>query len=129
MFTIDPRTHGKRERFQALRRQAIRSLFKRERDSASDWVKMADIALDVDEYGFSAHLYYLISNVVDPANYDHRNLLAYWLYCLEKLGVTTIKDHFKGDHQSDFERIADERQQMMDSEPLAAPQPQNRPGI
>ena len=127
MFTVDARTTGKRETFQAARRHAIRGLFKRERDSAGDWIKMADIGLDVEEFGFSAHLYYLITRVMDPALFDHRNLLEYWLYCLEKLGVTTIKDQFKGDHPAEFERIAQERQQFMDSGP--PPAPVNQPGI
>ncbi len=127
MFTVDARTTGKRETFQAARRHAIRGLFKRERDTASDWVKMADIGLDVEEFGFAAHLYFLISRVMDPAQFDHRNLIEYWLYCLEKLGVTTIKDQFKGDHPTEFERIAQERQQLMERGP--APQPVYQPGI
>ncbi len=127
MFTIDARSSTRSETFQAARRHSIRTLFKRERDSASDWVKMADIALDVEEFGFSAHLYYLINSLMDPAVFDNRNLTAYWLYCLDKLGVTTLKAQFAGDLDSEFRRIADERQRLMESG--AAPPPANRPGI
>lgn len=127
MFTVDARAGTRQESFQAARRHSIRTLFKRERDSAGDWVKMADIALDVEEFGFSAHLYYLINSVMDPAVFENRNLTAYWLYCLEKLGVTTLKAQFQGDHQSEFERIADERQRMMEAG--VTPPPANRPGI
>lgn len=127
MFTIDARASNRRESYQAARRHSIRALFKREGDSAGDWVKMADIALDVEEFGFSAHLYYLISSVMDPAQFAHRNLTAYWLYCLEKLGVTTLKAQFGGDHQREFERIADERERLMEAG--ATPPPQSRPGI
>ena len=102
-------------------------LFKRERDSAGDWVKMADIALDVEEFGFSAHLYYLINSVMDPAQFDNRNLISYWLYCLEKLGVTTLKAEWKGDHEREFERITDEREQLLETG--ATPPPASRPGI
>lgn len=127
MFTMDARAGTKRESFQAARRHSIRGLFKRERDSAGDWVKMADIALDIEEFGFSAHLYYLINSVMDPAQFNNRNLLSYWLYCLEKLGVTTLKAEFKGDHERDFERISDEREQLLQTG--LAPAPVNRPGI
>lgn len=127
MFTMDARAGSKRESFQAARRHSIRGLFKRERDSAGDWVKMADIALDVEEFGFSAHLYYLINSVMDPAQFDNRNLISYWLYCLEKLGVTTLKAEWKGDHEREFERITDEREQLLETG--ATPPPANRPGI
>lgn len=127
MFTMDARAGTKRESFQAARRHSIRGLFKRERDSAADWVKMADIALDIEEFGFSAHLYFLINSVLDPAQFDNRNLLSYWLYCLEKLGVTTLKAEFKGDHERDFERISDEREQLLQTG--LTPAPVNRPGI
>ena len=127
MFTMDARAGTKRESFQAARRHSIRGLFKRERDSAGDWVKMADIALDIEEFGFSAHLYYLINSVMDPAQFSNRNLISYWLYCLEKLGVTTLKAEWKGDHEREFERISDEREQLLQTG--LAPAPANRPGI
>ena len=88
---------------------------------------MADIALDVEEFGFSAHLYYLINSLMDPAVFDNRNLTAYWLYRLDKLGVTTLKAQFAGiSTASSGASPMSGNQRLMESG--AAPPPANRAG-
>jgi hypothetical protein len=66
---------------------------------------MADIALDLGEYGLAAHLYYLIGTGLSAKEYGDRNVLAHFLFSVEQLGVKAIKELFKGDHVRDFSEI------------------------
>lgn len=70
---------------------------------------MADIALDLEEYGFSAHVYYMISTMLEGASASNTEMIDHWLYCLEKMGVTSIKQLFQGEHELKFDRISAER--------------------
>jgi len=81
-------------------------------------VSYADIALDLGEYGLAAQTYWLILNYFDKENdYNNRDILAHFLYCLNKLGHSEILEKFKGDFTKKFEIIDEDRECFMkDSE-------------
>jgi hypothetical protein len=109
MFEIDAVSTSEQRRQQMMRRLALRSLWKDPRSEGEDYLRYADIALDLGEYGLAAHLYFLIGTGLSASAYGDRNVLAHFLYSVEKLGVTELKTLFKGDHQRDFADIDKQR--------------------
>ncbi len=108
---------GAEEMYRLVRRVEINSLFKDRTKRARDIVKYADISLDLGEYGFAAMLYWDALTAIKPDDYDHRNLLEYFLYCLDELGVKDIKDNFRGDHAAEFAKIKAERLRLKEENP------------
>lgn len=95
----------------------LRSLFRDQRQFVRDLLTQADIALDLGEYGLAAQTYWMLKVNVRPAAYGDRDILAYFLYALEKLGQTHFKVHFKGDHRVSFKAIeATLRRRMQESD-------------
>ena len=91
----------------------LQDLFKEPERQAEDVIKYADIALDLQEYGFAAILYHHIVFYFEPELYKGRNILAHYMYCLEKIGITHIKNSFQQDFDLEFKKIEDERQEQM----------------
>jgi tetratricopeptide (TPR) repeat protein len=108
MFEIDAVSRGEQRRQQMLRRLALRELWKERRVEGQDYLRYADIALDLGEYGLAAHLYYLIGTGLPSREYGDRKVLAHFLFSVEQLGVTAIKELFKGDHGHDFAEIREQ---------------------
>jgi hypothetical protein len=103
--------------FRLTRRVEIKSLFKDRSKAGKDLVRYADIARDLDVYGFAAMLYWNILTAVKPEDYDRRELLEDFLYCLEELGVKDLKENFRGDHTAAFARIKADRQKRVEAGP------------
>ena len=97
---------------------------------STDLVSYADIARDLDVYGFAAMLYWNIVSAVKPEDYGGRELLEDFLYCLEQLGVKDLKENFRGDHAAAFARIKADRKKRVEAGPGTdeKAQPQGRPG-
>ncbi len=106
MFEIDAVSRGEKRRQQMLRRLALRSLWKERGFEGADYLRYAEIALDLGEYGLAAHLYFLIGTGLAAKEYSDRKVLAHFLFSVEQLGVTELKELFKGDHVRDFADIA-----------------------
>ncbi|MBP6608172.1 MAG: hypothetical protein KA258_01210 [Deltaproteobacteria bacterium] len=123
MFEIDAVSRGPQRRQQMLRRLALRELWKERSVESLDYLRWADIALDLGEYGLAAHLYYLIGTGLSAKAYGDRNVLAHFLFSVEQLGVKAIKELFKGDHVRDFSDIQKQ------SEGRLRGGPATRPGV
>jgi tetratricopeptide (TPR) repeat protein len=108
---------GAVEQYHLIRRMEINDLFKDRDAIAKDLVRYADIALDLEAYGFAAMLYWNIVCAIKPADYGDRELVEYFLYCLERLGVKGLKENFRGDHAAEFARIKAERRKLMEENP------------
>ena len=102
-----------REGYMLFRRKEIDSLFKDRKSFKQDITRYADIALDLEEYGFAAQLYWLILTSFEKESYDNKNILTHFLYCLNKFGDTVIIQDFKGDFQAEFKKIEEERLSLM----------------
>ncbi|MFP4474478.1 MAG: hypothetical protein ACLFOY_02895 [Desulfatibacillaceae bacterium] len=92
--------------FEMSKRVEIRSLFRNKAEMKQDLVRYADLALSLGEYGFAAQIYWYVRNFFKPGIYDNRDMVAHFLFCLEKMKVTRLTRHFKGDFKEEFRTIA-----------------------
>jgi len=105
------------EAYRLVRRRELDELFKDQANAAKDIVRYADIALDLDVYGFAGILYWNALVSVKPDDYGNRELIEYFLYCLEQLGVKDLKNNFRGEHAAKFAKIKDERRKLFEAFP------------
>lgn len=118
MYHMNVQAKSGKEGYLLFRRQEINMLFKSKNNIKADFIKYADIALDLENYGFAAQLYWLILNYFSKEDYDDRNIIGHYLYCLDKLGVKEIVKYFKGDFQKEYDIIKNERRQIMEESPI-----------
>ncbi|MBL4752064.1 MAG: hypothetical protein JKY52_00480 [Flavobacteriales bacterium] len=117
LYNMDVRALTAREGYMMQRRAHISELFKSESSFSKDFIELADISLDLEVYGFAAHVYWLVMSSIPRKEYPDRELMPYFLYCLDKLGEKDLKNNFEGDLEGDFKRIAEEREQLMKESP------------
>ncbi|MCB9246505.1 MAG: hypothetical protein H6606_08745 [Flavobacteriales bacterium] len=113
LYPMDIRARNGREAYLMMRRQSIQHLFADPDGYRKDFVKYADIALDLQAYSFAAQLYWIILSHFQKEDYDDRNMLAYYLYALDKLGVPSIREFFEMNYEEEFSRIESERDKLM----------------
>lgn len=117
LYATGGQLHTGIEAYHTVRRMELNELFKKPDDRGKDLIKYADIALDVGAYGFAATIYWNAILAIDPKEYGDRtreDLVEYFLYALEQLKVSSIKENFRGDHKAAFARIKAERQKLME---------------
>ena len=117
LYQMMAEAQGQEETYRLVLRLEINSLFKDRDKAARDLLRYADIARDLDVYGFAAMVYWNILTAVKPEDYAGREPLEDFLYCLEQLGVKTIKENFRGDHAAAFARIKAEAQEARGGRP------------
>ncbi len=107
MYEIQVTATTADEAYTMIRRQEINKLFQIKSQKLADVYKLADIALDLSVYDFAAQLYWYSFTFSKGEN---EIALTKFLYCLEKLGVTDLKENFKGNHEKEFKTVEKERQ-------------------
>ena len=117
LYEMLAQASGQEDIFRLTRRVEISTLFKDRGKTARDLVSYADIARDLDAYGFAAMLDWNILSAVKPEDYGDRELLEDFLYCLEQLGVKDLKENFRGDHAAAFARIKADRKKRVEAGP------------
>ncbi len=118
LYYMNVRAKSGKEGYLLFRRREINMLFNSKENLKADFVKYADIALDLENYGFAAQLYWLIVGNFSEEDYDNRNILAHYLYCLDKLGDKESIKNFAGDFPTEFGNIEKERREIMEGSPL-----------
>ncbi len=118
MYYMDVRARSGKEGYLLFRRREVNTLFQSEDSLKADFIKYADIALDLGNYGFAAQLYWLILNYFSEEDYNNRNILAHYLYCLDKLDNKESIKNFQGDFPKEFENIENERRKIMEESPV-----------
>lgn len=83
------------------RRNSIRELFKEEKKALADIYTYANIAMDLKIYDFAAQLFWFSFS----HSTENKDSLYKYLYCIEKLGVTNLKQNFKGNFEKEFSNI------------------------
>ena len=111
---MDVRASNGTEGYLLYRRMCISELFKDNYSTASDFVEYADITLDLKVYGFASHMYWLILTSMPRKVYDDREITAYFLYCLDKLGDKKLIENFKGNFPKEFKKIENLCQKQME---------------
>jgi len=109
LYSMDVRASNGEEGYLLFRRASISKLFKDNKNILNDIYEYADIALDIKVYDFAAHLFW-ISFIFDKTEND---ALYKFLFCIEKLGVTHLKDNFKGDFEKEFKKIEKNKEKEM----------------
>ncbi len=112
LYSMDVRANTPQEGYLLFRRQEMSSLFKTKEEKLNDVYKYADIAMDLGVYDFAAQLFFYSYTYSGGKN---EPALKKFLYCIEKLGVTTIKENFKGDFKKEFAQIEKDKDKEMKS--------------
>lgn len=113
LYRVERRANTQKEAYLLFRRAEIQELFNKVEDINSDFIQLADIALDLEVYAFAAHFYWLALSGVPVEEHGGRELVYYFLYCLDKLGEQEIKKNFKGDMDAEFKKISEAREKAM----------------
>ena len=113
LYDMDVHASTGEEAWLLFRRQEMKSLFKSQEKVKKDIIEYADIALDLKAYDFAAHVYWWVILSIPKEEYEGRNIIMHFLYCLDKLRETTIKENFKGNHAKEFKKIEKERTELM----------------
>ena len=95
------------------RRISVALLFQDKDQLKSDFVNYADISLELGEYGFAGHMYWLISQYFQEENFDKRDMSSYFLYCLQKLGDERLILAYQDDYSKQFEKVEQEMEKRM----------------
>ena len=104
-----------KEGWRLLRRLEINELFTEGTNASEEFVKYADIAFDLEAWDYAAHMYWLVFTHFSETDYGKkRNILAYYLYCLEKLGQHDILLLFNLNYSKEFKKIENERKKAFD---------------
>lgn len=113
LYPMDIRARTGKEAYLMMRRQGIQNLFTDPDSYRADFTKYADIALDLGVYSFAAQLYWMVLSHLNKADYQERNVLAHYLYALEKMKITSIKENFEMNYEQEFSLIEQEREKLM----------------
>ncbi|MDJ1498149.1 hypothetical protein QNI19_34725 [Cytophagaceae bacterium DM2B3-1] len=116
LYSMDVRASNAKEGYLLFRRQEIGTLFKDKKTFINDTYKYADIAMDLEIYDFAAQLFWY--SVTYSKDKEREKALNRFLFCLEKLGVTTIKQNFTGDFDKEFKKIETEKEKEMKANPV-----------
>ncbi|MDX2361422.1 MAG: hypothetical protein QNK23_11495 [Crocinitomicaceae bacterium] len=118
MYGMNPFMTNGRQAYDMIRRQEIGKLFSDRKNLKKDFLSYADIALDLKDYGFAAQMYWLVMSSFKKEELDDRNILAHYLYCVNKLGNATVLEFFESDFVKEFKEIEEERDALMKANPM-----------
>ena len=107
-----------REGYVMFRHLQVKELFQDRKKLKEDLVQYAAIALDCGSYAFAAHLYWYLMTVFPEEKYMGHSLLTWYLYSLEKMGVTEPQGFFKDDFKKELAGLDKEREEVMKNDPL-----------
>jgi hypothetical protein len=71
-----------------FRHMEVGELFKDNKKLKEDLIRYADIALDLEAYAFAAHIYWNLYTISGTEKWRGRDFLTYFLYSLQKQGVS-----------------------------------------
>ncbi|WP_264793294.1 hypothetical protein [Aureispira anguillae] len=114
LFNMNVPARNSKDLYLMSKRHEINLLFDNQVSIEDNILEYADIALDLEVYGFAAHMYWLIIGN-KPDEFPERDILAHYLYCLEKLGDTENITSFEEEYtRQKFKKIERERKQAME---------------
>lgn len=101
-----------------FRHMRVKELFVDNKKLKEDMIEYGSIALDLECYAFAAQLYWNLMSIFPEEKYKGHNFLVYFLYSLQKSGVTEVQAFFKEDYKSEFAAIDVERNETMKNDPM-----------
>lgn len=118
LYNMNVPAKNSKDLYLMSKRHEINLLFDNQVRISENILEYADIALDLEVYGFAAHMYWLIIGN-KPDAFPDRDILAHYLYCLEKLGDTENIRTFEEEYtRQKFKKIERERKQAMENSPV-----------
>ncbi|MHB1556378.1 MAG: tetratricopeptide repeat protein [Isosphaeraceae bacterium] len=117
LYEMLAQAQGPEETYRLVLRMQIRTLFKDRKRTVQDVIRYADIAQDLGDFGFAAFIYWNMIGRVKEEQFNPRDLIDRFLFCLDELGVKTIQENFKGDHAATFARMREERRKRIEAGP------------
>ncbi len=118
LYNMNVPAKNSKDLYLMSKRHEINLLFDNQVRISENILEYADIALDLEVYGFAAHMYWLIIGN-KPDAFPDRDILANYLYCLEKLGDTENIRTFEEEYtRQKFKKIERERKQAMENSPV-----------
>jgi hypothetical protein len=105
LYPMDVHASTGQEAYLLFKRKGLAELFQAREKLKSDYVDYADAALQLGEYGVAAQMDWIIFSTFPEGEQGPGNRLAYFLYCLDKLGNKEIIKNFKGDFKKEFALI------------------------
>lgn len=118
LYPINAQMSSGKEAYDFMRRTEISSLFKSKEKLTEDIVSLAAIALDLEDYGLAAQLYWMMAPTIPDEYRDGRDFLNYYLYCLDKLGIEEIREVFDLDYDTIFAEIDEKLKEEMKESPF-----------
>jgi len=106
LFSLCISNGSAEEAYRASLRNEVLSLFQDNELLHEDFLRLADITLDLGEYVLAAHLYWLALTHFSEKDLGKRNILAYYLFALDKAGIGEIQSFFDVDFKKEFDEIA-----------------------
>jgi len=110
LYKMDVWASTGKESYLIFRRNEIAGLFKNNDEYLNDIYKYADISMDLGIYDFAAQLFWY-SFTYNKVNSSKS--LNKFLYCIDKLGVTELKQAFEGNFEKEFKKIDTEKEKEM----------------
>ncbi|CAA6828634.1 MAG: Unknown protein [uncultured Aureispira sp.] len=118
LYNMNVPAKNSKDLYLMSKRHEINLLFDNQVRISENILEYADIALDLEVYGFAAHMYWLIIGN-KPDAFPDRDILAHYLYCLEKLGDTENIRTFEEEYtRQKFKKIERERKEAMENSPV-----------
>lgn len=105
LFSTSVRATTPVQAYHLLRRFQIRTLFKSRKRLAWDLVEYGDIATELGEFGFAAHLYWWSYGFVPGRYHRGRDLRSFFLYNMEKLNNRKLHKAFSSRTRAQIRQI------------------------
>ncbi|HXC04746.1 MAG TPA: hypothetical protein VNZ86_08325, partial [Bacteroidia bacterium] len=112
------RANNGKEGYELYRRAEQVKLFKDKEKRTADIQKLGDIALDLNATAYAGEIYWLCFSRIKKEDLNGKEMLPYFLYTLDKLGIKDIKNNFKGNFEKEFKKIDKERKKEMERSPV-----------
>lgn len=95
--------------YRLVRRMELKELLQKPMNEPEAFYRYADIATDLDAFGFAALLFHRVRTFFKPEKYGNRDVLGEFLFCLHRLGVPRIQTHFKPEQHRPVEQVRADR--------------------
>ncbi len=118
LYPMGAGANNSKDGYILFRHLQVKDLFKDSKKLRSDLATYADIALDLESYAFAAHLYWYLLAVLPEEKYNGHTYLPYFLYALQKLGVSEVQSLLKTDYTAELSAIEKEREEKMKNDPI-----------
>lgn len=106
------------EGYELMCRAIIKDLFKESDQTRRDLLRYADLAVELEDYAFAAHMYWWLFLHLGNEAYEGRVMLHEFLYALNELGEVEAMKNFKGDFEEEFRKIDIRRQNIKKSDTM-----------